>query len=206
MSAEKDEGGSRPNSVRTQSIREDSIAIHSHDDSDSSGHDADGEGLERYSTHQSMGPDVPVDQTSTVVEIPDEVYDRLPPHRKRIIVGLLSFCSFLAPISSTSVLAASPEVAKEFHTTGSIINISNAMYMLFMGLSPMFWGPMSQVYGRRWVSIYFLLSSWLSRLNTDTNDPQGDYCNRNCLSRLLYRNGSCAEPGGFLRLPHSQRL
>ncbi|KAI4598760.1 hypothetical protein KJ359_002652 [Pestalotiopsis sp. 9143b] len=153
MSAEKEGSGSRPDSVRTQSIRENSIAIHSHDDSDSSGHDADGEGLERYSTHQSMGPDVPVDQASTVVEIPDEVYDRLPAHRKRIIVGLLSFCSFLAPISSTSVLAASPEVAKEFQTTGSIINISNAMYMLFMGLSPMFWGPMSQVYGRRWVTI-----------------------------------------------------
>lgn len=152
MSAEKDEGSSRPGSVRAQSTREHSIHS-SHDDTDSSEHAADGEGLDRYSTHQSMGPDVPVDQASTVIEIPDEVYDRLPAHRKRIIVFLLSFCSFLAPISSTSVLAASPEVAKEFHTTGSIINVSNAMYMLFMGLSPMFWGPMSQVYGRRWVSI-----------------------------------------------------
>ncbi|KAF3000491.1 hypothetical protein E8E14_004416 [Neopestalotiopsis sp. 37M] len=152
MSAEKDEGSSRPGSVRAQSTREHSIHS-SHDDTDSSEHAADGEGLDRYSTHQSMGPDVPVDQASTVIEIPDEVYDRLPAHRKRIIVFLLSFCSFLAPISSTSVLAASPEVAKEFHTTGSIINVSNAMYMLFMGLSPMFWGPMSQVYGRRWVTI-----------------------------------------------------
>lgn len=94
---------------------------------------------------------MPVEPISSVIEIPDEVYDRLPAHRKLIIVFLLSFCSFLAPISSTSVLAATPEIAAEYSTTGSIINIVNALYMLFMGLSPMFWGPMSQVYGRRLV-------------------------------------------------------
>ncbi|KAI1402564.1 MFS general substrate transporter [Hypoxylon fuscum] len=112
--------------------------------------DGDGdEELERCSTHHSLGPDMPVEPVSSVIEIPDEVYDRLPAHRKLIIVFLLSFCSFLAPISSTSVLAATPEVAAEYNTTGSIVNIVNALYMLFMGLSPMFWGPLSQVYGRR---------------------------------------------------------
>ncbi|KAH8671356.1 major facilitator superfamily domain-containing protein [Xylariales sp. PMI_506] len=100
-----------------------------------------------------MGPDAPVEPQDSVIEIPDEVYDRIPKHRKIIIVLLLSFCSFLAPISSTSVLAASPEVASEYNTTGDIINVSNAMYMLFMGISPMFWGPLSQVYGRRWVTL-----------------------------------------------------
>ncbi|KAK6074814.1 hypothetical protein SCUP234_04122 [Seiridium cupressi] len=60
---------------------------------------------------------------------------------------------FLTPISSTSVLAASPEVAEEYGTTGTIINLSNALYMLAMGLSPMMWGPLSQVYGRRWVTV-----------------------------------------------------
>ncbi|KAI0842538.1 MFS general substrate transporter [Hypoxylon sp. FL0890] len=109
--------------------------------------------LDRCSTHHSLGPDMPVEPISSVIEVPDEVYDRLPAHRKLIIVFLLSFCSFLAPISSTSVLAATPEVAAEFATTGSIINLVNALYMLFMGLSPIFWGPLSQVYGRRIVTI-----------------------------------------------------
>ncbi|KAI0386868.1 MFS general substrate transporter [Hypomontagnella monticulosa] len=111
------------------------------------------EELERCPTNHSLGPDMPVEPISSVVEIPDEVYDRLPPHRKLVIVFLLSFCSFLAPISSTSVLAATPEVAAEYGTTGSIINVVNALYMLFMGLSPVFWGPLSQVYGRRLITI-----------------------------------------------------
>ncbi|XXH03932.1 hypothetical protein Hte_010340 [Hypoxylon texense] len=109
--------------------------------------------LERCSTSHSLGPDMPVEPISSVVEIPDEVYDRLPAHRKLIIVFLLSFCSFLAPVSSTTVLAATPEIAEEYATTGSIVNIVNALYMLFMGLSPMFWGPLSQVYGRRLITL-----------------------------------------------------
>lgn len=80
----------------------------------------------------------------------DEIYDRFTKWRKCGIVAILSFSSFLAPISSTSILAASPEVVATYNTTGTIFNISNALYMLFMGLSPLLWGPLGQTYGRRW--------------------------------------------------------
>lgn len=123
----------------------------------SSHHDSDdgGDGLSHVSTHVSMGPDsaAEVEHFSSFVEIPDEVYDRFSPARKLVIVAILSYCSFLAPISSTTVLSAVPEVAAEYQTTGTVINLSNALYMLFMGLSPMFWGPLSQVYGRRIVNL-----------------------------------------------------
>ncbi|KAL5434350.1 hypothetical protein PMIN07_010823 [Paraphaeosphaeria minitans] len=83
----------------------------------------------------------------------DEVYNRFTERRKQTITAVLSFCSFLAPISSTTVLAAVPEVAETFHCDGSIINLSNAMYMLFMGISPCFYGPIGTIYGRKWVSV-----------------------------------------------------
>jgi MFS family permease len=44
-----------------------------------------------------------------------------------------------------------PEVAATFNTDGSIINVSNALYMLFMGISPLFYGPYGNIYGRKWV-------------------------------------------------------
>lgn len=91
--------------------------------------------------------------TNPYRESGDEIYDRLSRNRKAVIVAVMSFCAFLSPISSTSILAATPEVAAEFHTTGSVINASNAGYMAFMGLSPIFWGPMSQVFGRQPVSL-----------------------------------------------------
>jgi len=84
----------------------------------------------------------------------DDIYDQLPVYRKHIITGVMSVCGFLAPISSTTVLSAVPEVAATFNTSGSIINLSNAMYMIGMGISPCFWGPIGQVYGRRWPSVF----------------------------------------------------
>lgn len=62
------------------------------------------------------------------------------------------------------MLAAVPEVAADFHTNGSVINVSNAAYMVLMGFSSMVWGPMSQVFGRRPVSLLVLRcdGSWLT--------------------------------------------
>ncbi|KAF3760816.1 hypothetical protein M406DRAFT_63954 [Cryphonectria parasitica EP155] len=85
-------------------------------------------------------------------DVPDSVYDRFSNQRKLVIVVLLSFCSFLAPISSTTVLSATPEVAAEFHTTGSVVDVTNALYMLFMGISPIVWGPFSEVWGRKTIT------------------------------------------------------
>jgi len=83
----------------------------------------------------------------------DVIYNKFTERRKMVIVAVVSFCSFLAPISSTTVLSAVPEVAETFNTDGSIINVSNALYMLFMGLSPCFYGPYGNIYGRKWVSV-----------------------------------------------------
>lgn len=78
-----------------------------------------------------------------------EQYNRFSPARKIMIVSIISYCAFLAPISSTAILIAVPEVGKTFGTNGDIINASNALYLAFMGISSTFWGPISQVYGRR---------------------------------------------------------
>lgn len=92
-------------------------------------------------------------------ETGDEIYSRFSPSRKLLIVAILSFCSFLAPISSTSILAASPEVVSTYDTTATIFGVSNALYLVFMGLSPLFWGPLGQTYGRKatlaWSSVTF---------------------------------------------------
>lgn len=86
-------------------------------------------------------------------ELTDEKqYQRFSPARKISIVSIISYCAFLAPISSTAILIAVPEVGKTFGTNGDIINASNALYLAFMGISATFWGPISQVWGRRPVS------------------------------------------------------
>jgi len=101
--------------------------------------------LTHIPSHASHTHDAPIQPYSSYIEVPDEVYDRLPHSRKVVIVSLMSFCGFLAPMSSTTILAAIPEVASTYNSTGTIMNLSNALYMLFMGVSPAFWGPLTQV-------------------------------------------------------------
>lgn len=88
-----------------------------------------------------------------------EQYLRFSPARKMVIVAILSYSSFLSPVSSTSILPAVPEVADTFNTTGSMINASNAVFLVFMGLSSTFWGTFSQILGRRPVGIPFSFST-----------------------------------------------
>ena len=102
-----------------------------------------------------------------------EQYLRFSPARKVFMVAIISFCSFLAPISSTSILSAIPEVASTYNTTGSIINASNALYIAFMGIASPFWGPISQVWGRRPVS------------SNSSSTPSGSSS-----SRLAFHNSS----------------
>ena len=90
---------------------------------------------------------------SSFIEVNAAQYERFSSRRKLGITAILSLCGFLAPISSTTILSAIPEVAKTFNTTGTIINISNGLYLLMMGLSPCLWGPMSTLYGRRPICI-----------------------------------------------------
>ena len=85
-------------------------------------------------------------------EVDANQYTRLSPARKIIIVIILSYCAILGPISSTAILAAVPELARTFNTTGDIINASNALYLAFMGIAALLWGPLSQISGRRPVS------------------------------------------------------
>lgn len=113
--------------------------------------DDEGRRLELQHTISSMSHTDMAHATHVVTGDLDEVYNKFSNRRKIAIVAAVSFCSFLAPISSTTVLSAVPEVAETFHCDGAIINVSNALYMLFMGISPCFYGPYANIYGRKWV-------------------------------------------------------
>ncbi|GKT51035.1 itaconate transport protein [Colletotrichum spaethianum] len=81
----------------------------------------------------------------------DAIYSKFKPSRKRLVTAVVACGGVASTISSLLLLAAIPEIAADLNTTGSIINVSNAVYILFMGISTLFWGPISQVYGRKWV-------------------------------------------------------
>ncbi len=99
--------------------------------------------------HDMITTNPPAASSDKYAEAGDAIYKKFSHRRKMIIVAVVSFCACLSPISSTAVLSAVPEVAATYSTSGPIINVTNALYLVFMGLSPVFWGRIGQVYGRR---------------------------------------------------------
>lgn len=77
------------------------------------------------------------------------VYDRFTNLQKYLMTGFVAYAGLIASISTTTVLAAVPEISSEFKTTPTIINISNAVYLLCVGLSCFFWGPWADNFGRK---------------------------------------------------------
>ncbi|OLN87476.1 Dityrosine transporter 1-like protein 4 [Colletotrichum chlorophyti] len=83
----------------------------------------------------------------------DAVYNKFTPGRKSIITAIVSFGGLSVNLASLLVLSAVPEVATAFNTTGTVVNFTNALFLLMMGIGVLFWGPMSQVYGRKWMFV-----------------------------------------------------
>lgn len=78
-----------------------------------------------------------------------EIYSRFSRNRKRSITAICALCGCLAPISTTSLFAAIPEIVETYETTAIAINISNALYLICMGLASCLWGPWADLFGRR---------------------------------------------------------
>ena len=104
--------------------------------------------LQRVLTHVSTHDAAVAPPQDEHYEVGDEIYNRFSHLHKVGIVTVLSICSFLAPMSSTTILAASPEVVATYNTTGGIFGVSNALYMIFMGLSALLYGPLGSTYGK----------------------------------------------------------
>ncbi|EKD13889.1 uncharacterized protein L3040_005498 [Drepanopeziza brunnea f. sp. 'multigermtubi'] len=71
---------------------------------------------------------------------------------KWFITFQVAIAAAAAPIGSAIILPALPELATDLDTTPTITNLSVAMYMLSMSISPLWWSSFSETLGRR--SIY----------------------------------------------------
>lgn len=73
--------------------------------------------------------------------------------QKGLYLFIISIACFLSPISTTMFLPAIPDIASDFNTTGTVINVSNSVYCVMMAISPCISSPVANIYGRRWTTI-----------------------------------------------------
>ncbi|KAK6198946.1 A Q resistance [Scheffersomyces amazonensis] len=107
-----------------------------------------GLGVQHEDSH-TEGEDLEKSLSKTESISKDDKFNRFSDKTKLICVVIASLSGFLSPLSSLSFLPAVPEIADRFNTTGEIINVSSAVYCIFMSISPTIFSPCSDIYGRR---------------------------------------------------------
>ncbi|KAH9964193.1 MFS general substrate transporter [Russula dissimulans] len=103
---------------------------------------------------QSAGPPPPTSDTATGAgktnaASDDEPYSVFTYREKVVIVWVASFAVLFSPLAANIYLPAIPVISEAFHKSIELINLTVTMYMIFQGISPMFWGTLSDRLGRR---------------------------------------------------------
>ncbi|KAF8585839.1 MFS general substrate transporter [Ramaria rubella] len=69
--------------------------------------------------------------------------------QKWFLIALAALAGLFSPLTANSYFPAIQTIADAFHTSVELINVTVTVYMVFQGISPMFWGTLSDRLGRR---------------------------------------------------------
>ncbi|KAH9890473.1 MFS general substrate transporter [Cubamyces lactineus] len=86
----------------------------------------------------------------------DDQYNRFSRSQKRFIVALLSWVGLLPFLASGSFVPSVPEIARELHSTGPIINLAITLSIICAAVGSLMWATYSGTYGRRSVYLWSL--------------------------------------------------
>ena len=90
---------------------------------------------------------------------------------KLFLTVIVTFATFFSPLSASIYFPAMTVLQAHFAVTPTLLNLTLTSYMLFQGLSPSFFGPLSDAFGRRPVylitfTIYFAANIGLAVQNS----------------------------------------
>lgn len=77
-----------------------------------------------------------------------------PSNIKWFLTGVVSLAAMAAPLGTSIMLPGIDDVAEGLNTTKNLVNISFGIYLLSLGIFPIYWSSLSEHFGRR--SIYLI--------------------------------------------------
>ncbi|KAH7039762.1 major facilitator superfamily domain-containing protein [Microdochium trichocladiopsis] len=83
-----------------------------------------------------------------------ELYSIFDKRQKAFIVTMVSIAATFSGFASNIYFPALPTVARDLDVSIELVNLTVTSYLIFQGIAPSLWGPVSDVKGRR--TAYFL--------------------------------------------------
>ncbi|KAF9127517.1 hypothetical protein BGW39_005818 [Mortierella sp. 14UC] len=72
-----------------------------------------------------------------------------PRSKKNIVVLTIAYCAFVGPLGSSIYMPAVLQVKEDLNTTSSLVSATLSVYVLGMGIMPVFWAALCDYLGRR---------------------------------------------------------
>ncbi|KAG9009630.1 hypothetical protein FRB90_008258 [Tulasnella sp. 427] len=90
----------------------------------------------------------------------EPVFSAFSKTEKWALISIASFTSLFSPLAANIYFPVIPLLADDFNVSISLMNLTVTVYLIFQGLSPMLWGPLADLKGRR--SVYLACLSLLT--------------------------------------------
>ncbi|PSN75078.1 MFS general substrate transporter, partial [Corynespora cassiicola Philippines] len=94
-------------------------------------------------------PDTDQHLQATVPRAPEQPYSIFDKRQKALIVAIISTAATFSGFASNIYFPAIPTIAHDLHVSTELINLTVTSYLIFQGLAPSLWGPLSDAKGRR---------------------------------------------------------
>ncbi|KAL4807729.1 MFS general substrate transporter [Aspergillus unguis] len=96
-----------------------------------------------------------VDDPFIVSWIPNDPRNPLlmPESLKWVITVLVSLATFDASLVSSGYSGSLNEIVEYFHISEEVSYLGISLFVLGFAIGPIFWAPLSEIYGRRWIYI-----------------------------------------------------
>ncbi|KAF9902903.1 hypothetical protein EC991_004375 [Linnemannia zychae] len=72
-----------------------------------------------------------------------------PRSKKNIVVLTIAYCAFVGPLGSSIYMPAVKQVREDFDTKSALVSATLSVYVLGMGIMPVFWAALCDYLGRR---------------------------------------------------------
>ncbi|KAJ0422942.1 major facilitator superfamily domain-containing protein [Aspergillus carlsbadensis] len=91
----------------------------------------------------------PSHSDATIPPPPEPPFSIFDKRQKWLIIAIVSTAATFSGFASNIYFPALPTIASDLSVSLELINLTVTTYLIFQGLAPSLWGPVSDVYGRR---------------------------------------------------------